>query len=355
MINLLPGSLFDTDAEALVNTVNTVGVMGKGIALQFKERFPQNFDLYAKACERGDLHPGKMLLTETGQLTNPRYIINFPTKKHWREKSKLWYIDQGLSALVEVIDQYQIRSVALPPLGCGNGGLDWQTVKPLIEQRLGPLAGVTVYLFEPSEVAYQRPRKRDGRPPTLTTTRALVLHSLYRYQQKGYTISLLEIQKLVYFLQRLDIHFKNLTFTRGLYGPYAQPLQHAINDLDGYYLDGMKYGDAKPHDLITLRNEHLPAIQAYIEAHFSAGEKEALAVIDQLIEGFETPLGLEMLATLDFLIQEQPTLRGDSKALIQAAHAWNERKAQLMKPQYLTISLQRLEELSHALYPDEVG
>jgi len=177
-----------------------------------------------------------------------------------------------------------------------------------------------------------------------------LLHSLYRYQQKGYPITLLEIQKLVYFLQCLGIRFKQLTFSRGIYGPYAQRLQHAINDLDGYYLDGMKYGDAKPHDVLTLRSEHLPAIQAYIEGYFSAEEKDALVIIDQLIEGFETPLGLEMLATLDFLIQEQPALRHDSHGLFEATFAWNERKARLMKPEYLTVSLKRLEAMEAALY-----
>ena len=350
MIHLQTGNLFDAGAQALVNTVNTVGVMGKGIALQFKERYPANFALYAQACARGDLQPGTLLLTETGQLGMPRYIINFPTKRHWREKSRLAYIEAGLGELVTLIQHYRIESIAIPPLGCGNGGLDWQQVKPLIESYLTPLAEVTVYVFEPSDQVYERPRRRSGQPPQLTTTRAMVLHSLYRYQQKGYAMTLLEVQKLVYFLQRLGIPFPQLQFVRGIYGPYAQRLQHAIHDLDGYYLDGMKYGAAKPHDPLTLRMEHLPAIEAYIDEHFSPAEKQALATIDALIEGFESPLGLEMLATLDFLIQEQPALRQNPDALIRAVHAWNERKAKLMKPAYLTVSLNRLEDLSAVLY-----
>lgn len=351
MIHFSQGNLFDTDAEALVNTVNTVGIMGKGIALQFKDRFPKNFELYQIACKRGDLRPGKMLLTETGQLSHPKYIINFPTKQDWREKSKLGYIQDGLKALIALIHEYSIQSIALPPLGCGNGGLDWDTVKPIIVEHLAQVANLKVYLFEPSSESYDRPRERNKPAPPLTPTRAIILHSLYRYQQKGYVITLLEIQKLVYFLQRLGVHFGNLHFERGNYGPYAQSLQHAINDLDGYYLDGMKYGDARPHDPITLRTEHFPAILTYIEQHFSAIEKKALSTIDHLIDGFETPLGLEMLATLDFIIQEQPALRQDSEALVREVHAWNQRKANLMKPQYLAVSLQRLEEMGTELYP----
>ncbi len=350
MIHHLQGSLFDTSAEAWVNTVNTVGVMGKGIALQFKDRFPKNFELYAAACKRGELRPGKMLMTETGLLTSPRFIINFPTKEHWREKSKLSYIEEGLSALVLLLQQHHIQSVALPPLGCGNGGLDWEVVRPIIEAHLAPLEQLTVYLFGPSDQAYEAPRKRQQTAPELTPTRAMILHSLYRYQQKGYEITLLEIQKLVYFLQRFGVDFGNLSFGRGPYGPYAQPLHHAINDLDGHYLDGMKYGDARPHNILTLRREHLPAINDYIEAHFSDKEKAALATIDRLINGFETPLGLEILSTLDFLIQEQPALRHQPEALTRAAHAWNQRKATVMKPYFLEVSLRRLEEMSEVLY-----
>jgi O-acetyl-ADP-ribose deacetylase (regulator of RNase III) len=350
MIHLLQGSLFDTDAEAWVNTVNTVGVMGKGIALQFKERFPRNFELYEAACKRGELRTGQLLMTETGLLGPPRFIINFPTKAHWREKSRLSYIEEGMAALAQLVQQFHIQSIALPPLGCGNGGLDWKLVRPVIEAHLAPLDTLNAYLFEPSGQAYQAPRKRQNAAPALTPTRAMILHSLYRYQQKGYEITLLEIQKLVYFLQRLGVDFGRLSFERGPYGPYAQALQHAIHDLDGHYLDGMKYGDARPNDPITLRREHLPAIHAYVEQHFSDQEKTALATIDRLINGFETPLGLETLSTLDFLIQEQPSLRRNPEALAQQVHGWSQRKAALIKPYYLQVSLQRLEELSGLLY-----
>ena len=122
MIEYKRGDILAEDAEALVNTVNTVGVMGGGIALQFKKAFPANFKAYAATCKRGDVQPGRMFVFETGQLTNPRYIINFPTKRHWRGKSRMEDIDAGLEALVKEVRDRGIRSIAIPPLGSGLGG-----------------------------------------------------------------------------------------------------------------------------------------------------------------------------------------------------------------------------------------
>ena len=127
------GDILAEGAEALVNTVNCVGVMGKGIALQFKKAFPENFRAYAKACQRGEVKLGAMFVFRTGTVTNPRYIINFPTKHHWRSNSRIEAIDMGLKDLARVIRAHGIRSIALPPLGCGLGGLDWGNVRPRIE------------------------------------------------------------------------------------------------------------------------------------------------------------------------------------------------------------------------------
>lgn len=142
-------NLLDADVEALVNTVNTVGVMGKGLALQFKQRFPANFKVYAEACRRGEVQVGRMLVVETGLYKGPRYIINFPTKVHWRDPSQIAYIQAGLTALVQEIQHRAIQSLAIPPLGCGNGGLSWVQVKPLIEQAVKALSGVHMEIFEP--------------------------------------------------------------------------------------------------------------------------------------------------------------------------------------------------------------
>lgn len=138
MIHYVTGNLLAASDEALINTVNTVGVMGKGIALQFKDRYPYNFQVYQQACKEGSIFPGKLLVTRDSNLsTDSKWIINFPTKKDWKHRSKYEYIEEGLKDLVRVLDQYRIKSIAIPPLGCGNGGLDWSKVKELMEKYLG--------------------------------------------------------------------------------------------------------------------------------------------------------------------------------------------------------------------------
>src|SRR5579884_1817745 len=132
-IKLVKGDLLSQNVDAVVNTVNTVGVMGKGVALQFKRRWPENFRAYERASKQGDVQIGKMFIYDAGRLLTPRYIINFPTKVHWRSPSKLEYIREGLEDLVSQIRRLNIESIAMPPLGCGNGGLDWEDVRPLIE------------------------------------------------------------------------------------------------------------------------------------------------------------------------------------------------------------------------------
>jgi O-acetyl-ADP-ribose deacetylase (regulator of RNase III) len=148
MIRFVQGNLFDSQAEALVNAVNTVGVMGRGVALEFKHRFPENYLAYRVACKREEIFVGKMFVFET-QLEHPCWIINFPTKQHWRNPSKFEFVRDGLEDFVRVIEAHGIKSVALPALGCGTGGLDWSTVRALIEAALEPLHHVVFEIFEP--------------------------------------------------------------------------------------------------------------------------------------------------------------------------------------------------------------
>jgi O-acetyl-ADP-ribose deacetylase (regulator of RNase III) len=152
MIDSTKGNLLNAQVEALVNAVNTVGVMGKGIALQFKQAFPENFAAYAKACRQGEVKIGRMFVTEIMRLDGPSWIVNFPTKKDWRQPSKVEYIERGLTDLSRVIEQRRIRSIALPPLGCGLGGLDWAVVRPLIESTFAVLPSVRAVVFEPADV-----------------------------------------------------------------------------------------------------------------------------------------------------------------------------------------------------------
>jgi len=144
------GNLLEADVEALVNAVNCVGVMGKGIALQFKQTFPDNFKAYEKACKAGDVEPGKMFIVPTNRAQNPKFIVNFPTKRHWKGKSRIEDVESGLVALIRDVEELGIMSIAVPPLGCGLGGLEWSDVKPLIVQAFSVVPAVRVLLYEPA-------------------------------------------------------------------------------------------------------------------------------------------------------------------------------------------------------------
>jgi len=148
MLRYTQGDLFASGAQLLVNPVNCVGVMGKGLALAFKERFPSNFVRYKQVCDAKELEPGKILFVEIDG-EDPRWIANLPTKRHWRQKSRLEDVRAGLSALAEEIRTRQISSVAIPALGAGLGGLDWADVKAVIADELGELSGVEITVFEP--------------------------------------------------------------------------------------------------------------------------------------------------------------------------------------------------------------
>jgi O-acetyl-ADP-ribose deacetylase (regulator of RNase III) len=165
MIEFRIGDIFQTDAEALVNPVNCIGTMGRGLALQFKNAFPDNFKAYELACAREDVQPGRMFVFETGYLTNPKYIINFPTKRHWRGNSRIEDIESGLKALADEIRHRSIRSVAIPALGCGLGGLEWGQVRPRTEASFAPLQRVRIIVFEPDCSSVQAPVESDSTLP----------------------------------------------------------------------------------------------------------------------------------------------------------------------------------------------
>ena len=156
MIEFTKGDILESDAEALVNTVNCVGIMGRGIALQFKEKFPANFKAYAEACEHEEVQPGRMFVFATERMTGPKFIVNFPTKRHWRGKSRIEDVELGLVALREEIEKRHIRSIAIPPLGAGLGGLDWKQVRPRIEQALETLSDVNIVVYEPNGIGVER-------------------------------------------------------------------------------------------------------------------------------------------------------------------------------------------------------
>ncbi len=172
MIDYRQGDILKADAEALVNTVNCVGIMGRGVALQFRNEFPENYAAYRAARDRGEVQPGRMFLVDLCRLQNPRYVINFPTKRHWKGKSRLEDVESGLVALVDVVRERGIRSVAIPPLGCGLGGLSWIDVRQSIEAALQAVPDVQVLVYEPVGAPVAEQMATPKKAPPMTAGRA---------------------------------------------------------------------------------------------------------------------------------------------------------------------------------------
>jgi O-acetyl-ADP-ribose deacetylase (regulator of RNase III) len=341
MMEFKRGNLLEEDVEALVNTVNCVGVMGRGIALQFKQAFPENFKRYKKACDAGEVEPGKMFVVETGQILSPRYIVNFPTKQHWKGNSKLADIRSGLRALVLDVAQLGIRSIAIPPLGCGNGGLDWAVVRPLIVEAFSELPDVRVVVFEMGQVPASQEMAVGTQLPTMTRGRALVVSLFEQYGLPGYALGRLEAQKLVYFLKEAGEPFERLSYVKHQYGPYAEVLNHALQGMEGHYIRG--YGDRTAQSEMVVLPQGKRAADAFLQ-----GDREALERLERvsrLIEGFETPYGMEMLATLHWVVtRENPGAADDVEVAIALVHSWNERKARIFKVPHLRKGWARLKE-----------
>jgi O-acetyl-ADP-ribose deacetylase (regulator of RNase III) len=305
MIRYRQGNLLDDSAEALVNTVNEVGVMGKGIALMFRERFPESAEVYEAACKAKEVRVGHVLVTKRRALLGPRWIIHFPTKKHWRHPSRLEWIRAGLRDLVHVIQEEQIRSIALPPLGCGNGGLEWTLVRREIEAALADVPEVEASVYTPTS-DYQNAPKREG-VRDLTAARALIAGLVRRYAVLGLECTNLEVQKLAWFLDRSIKRLQlgdplQLEFKANKYGPYADRLRHLLNGLDGSYLHCEKrLADAGPRDLIWFEDSERDRVENYLHGEPAAAFLPALEETARIIDGFESPLGMELLATVDWL------------------------------------------------------
>lgn len=338
MIEITRGNLLTADAEALVNTVNTVGVMGKGIALQFKQAFPENYRCYRRACDKGEVEPGRMLVFETGRMLNPRYVVNFPTKRHWRDKSRLTDIRAGLGTLVEEIRRRSISSVAVPPLGCGNGGLDWAVVRPLIEDAMNQVPEVRVLLFEPAGAPDPKTMPVRTPRPEMTRARALLIKLLDQYSVLGYSRTLLEAQKLAYFLQETGEPLR-LRYQRGHYGPYAANLNKVLERLEGHFTRG--YGDSQsPGAQLDLLPGAIEEADRFLADHEEA--RNRLAHLADLIEGFETPYGMELLASVHWVARHEEQPARDPQAATTAIRSWTRRKAKLFRPEHVEIAWQRL-------------
>ena len=330
MIEYNCGDILREDAEALVNTVNCVGVMGRGIALQFKKAFPENFKAYAVACKNEEVQPGKMFVFETGQLTNPRYIINFPTKRHWRGKSRMEDIESGLKALAETIQQYNIHSIAIPPLGSGLGGLNWSKVRPRIESALQPLTNLRVIIYEPKGAPSSDKMVHNREVPTMTAGRAALVELMERYLAGLLDpfVTLMEVHKLMYFMQEAGEPLR-LKFQKALYGPYAENLRHVLHAIEGHLVSGYADGGDMPDKQLKLVPGGFKDAAKFLEQH--PDTRARFDKVAELVKGFESPFGLELISSVHWVIRNEPVNSLDN--VISKTYAWNDRKKQFTRRQ----------------------
>ncbi|NQT12397.1 MAG: macro domain-containing protein [Planctomycetes bacterium] len=339
MIEHTEGNILEADAEALVNTVNCVGVMGKGIALQFKQAYPDNFRAYQKACKAGEVKPGRTFVWPTGLMVNPKCVINFPTKRHWKGKSRLEDVEASLDALIEEVKRLGIQSIAVPPLGCGMGGLDWADVGPRIATAFAALPEVRVLLFAPAGAPKVEAMPVATEKANMTRARALFVKLIRKYCVPGYRLSLLEIQKLAYFLQEAGEPLR-LRFVKHNYGPYAENLNHVLQRIEGHFIRG--YGDRSKGARIQL----LPRAAEQAEA-FLAGDPDAekrLERVARLIDGFETPYGMELLATVHWVAKDDAEIARDDEAIIERVQNWSQRKRARFQPDHIRKTAKRFRD-----------
>ncbi len=338
MIQYITGNILDSHAQALVNTVNTMGIMGKGIALQFKKAYPNNYKAYEKASKNANVKVGKMFVTlDSNTTTGERIIINFPTKTNWRKPSEYKYIEDGLENLIEVISDKQIKSIAIPPLGAGNGGLNWEKVKKLIEQKLGHL-NVDIYVYEPTLQIQEHLMKERVK---LTDARALLLYVLYDLVKNGEYVSEFSSEKICYFLQKFGAkkYFK-LEFEPNFYGPYSGKVRFILNAINGSYLMGYSDMNKKPFEPLTLVPDAFETVKNYIEKN-----SELLVIANKTIvflRGFYSDFALELLSSIDYISTKENTL--DKQTISKGLEKWSDRKRTLFSnPKYLEISLRHLQ------------
>lgn len=340
MIHYKTGNLLDSDAEALVNTVNTMGVMGKGIALQFKNAFPNNFRLYANACKNKEVKVGRLFITEEESLLGgKKIIINFPTKTSWRLPSEYEYIEEGLKELVRFIEEEKIKSIAIPPLGAGNGGLDWNTVKQTLIKYLSDV-DCDIYIYEPNQAIKEVLKKERVK---LTPARAMLLSVLYDLVRNGEFVSEFSSEKIAYFLQRFGAKdtFK-LAFQPNFYGPYSGKVKHVLHYLNGSYVTGYSSKDKKPFEELDLVADAEIAVKEFMESSDNAIYKDIVDKTIGFLTGFYSPFGLELLSTIDFIMVDKGA--SSEEVITKELETWSDRKKTLFNnPKFIKIALNNLQ------------
>lgn len=325
MIEYRTGDILQARAEAFVNTVNCVGIMGRGVALQFKNNFPANFKAYKAACERKEVQPGRMFVYETGSMLNPKYIINFPTKRHWRGKSRIQDIEIGLDALAQEIRKRKIRSIAIPPLGSGLGGLDWQEVRQRIEAVLRSLDDVHIIVYEPHITSDPHIQTLSSNVPEMTAGRAALVGLIHRYLDglMDPFVTLLEVHKLMYFMQEGGQQLK-LRYAKAPFGPYAENLRHVLKAVEGHLISGYFDGGDAPDKKLELVPGAVRDAETFLED--DADTRARFDRVADLVKGFETPFGLELLSTIHWVVTREGVKTIEDA--ITHIYAWNDHKSQ---------------------------
>lgn len=340
MIRFITGNILESEAQALINTVNTVGVMGKGIALQFKKAFHNNFKSYAEACKRNEVEIGKMYVTKDTNLNSgEKIIINFPTKKDWRKPSEYDFIEKGLDDLLNVIDRENITSIAIPPLGAGNGGLDWGKVKRMIEQKLDKL-DIDIIVYEPS--AQIREKLKTERVK-LTDAIALLLFVLYDLVRNSEYVSEFSSEKVCYFLQKFGAaKYLKLHFEPNFYSPYSGKVRYVLNALNGSYIMGYSDMNKKPFEPMTLVSDGFEEVKNHIEKNPELSNIASKTT--SFLRGFYSDFALELLSSIDYIIVKNNTFQRD--IILQELEKWSDRKRSLFSnDKYIDISVRHLQSI----------
>ena len=341
MIYYKTGNLLESEAQAIVNTVNTVGIMGKGIALQFKNQFPASAKIYMKACKEEKLNIGQLLInTDSSLLTGEKIIVNFPTKTDWRKPSEYSYIEKGLGALVKFLKEKNIKSIAIPPLGAGNGGLNWTKVKTLMEQYLSKI-DCDIYIYEPSNSIRENLKKERVK---LTPARAMLLSVLFDVVKGGEFVSEFSAEKIAYFLQRFgakDI-FK-LEFQPNFYGPYSGKVKHVLYFLNGSYISGYSSKDKKPFDELGLMADGEKEVNEYLATKENFENKQIVLKTKAFLSGFYANFGLELLSTIDYIMIEKQVT--SIEAIIKHLENWSDRKKTMFtNPKFIGVAVKNIEK-----------